>query len=139
MHVLPVPLPRPLKFDDIKANDLLRKTVHISIMKAVCLVFIAFAFATVVSAEYFLYTTCKNLVLLENLGKKAGSCGEKMDESQKERCDGIEEMAKSPPSEANLYFALLSGVLQCKYLRCELTEEYCESNKAMFDRVWPHE
>ncbi|CAD5208294.1 unnamed protein product [Bursaphelenchus xylophilus] len=93
-------------------------------MKAVCLVFIAFAFATAVSAESPLYKVCKAYIVFQSLEKEEGTCGQKYTEEDKKRCIMFEEMAKTPPSQPVAYVALLSGLLSC-------------SNKATYEKFAP--
>ncbi|CAD5208296.1 unnamed protein product [Bursaphelenchus xylophilus] len=106
-------------------------------MKTVCLVLIALAFATAVSAESLLYKTCKQFVFLESLEKKDGSCGKKYTEEQKRKCIYFEEHAKGPFPDRFSEVAIVTGLIHCEYLKCQLTEEYCERNKATFDRLSP--
>ncbi|CAD5208293.1 unnamed protein product [Bursaphelenchus xylophilus] len=66
--------------------------------------------------------------------KKEGICGACFNEEFKRLCDELEKKQKDHfPGE----FAIVRGLLSCGYAKCQLTEEYCERNKATFDRLSP--
>uniref|UniRef100_A0A1I7RID3 Saposin B-type domain-containing protein n=1 Tax=Bursaphelenchus xylophilus TaxID=6326 RepID=A0A1I7RID3_BURXY len=103
-------------------------------MKAVCAILIVLALATAASAESMLYAMCKNDIALQDREKKEGICGACFNEEFKRLCDELEKKQKDHfPGE----FAIVRGLLSCGYAKCQLTEEYCERNKATFDRLSP--
>uniref|UniRef100_A0A1I7RID4 Uncharacterized protein n=1 Tax=Bursaphelenchus xylophilus TaxID=6326 RepID=A0A1I7RID4_BURXY len=105
-------------------------------MKSVCVCFLLLAVSTALAADSVLYRLCKNFVGAQNMWKAEGKCPRSFKQGEEAACNDLENF-KPPYENDEQERNIMMGVMGCRVTRCELTDEYCESNKATLDRLSP--
>ncbi|CAD5208206.1 unnamed protein product [Bursaphelenchus xylophilus] len=103
-------------------------------MKLYFLIAFVAAVAVVVYGRQTVYFQCMSYISLQKWNISQGTCNT-MSKRNKEACDKAYEDYSKPFRDLAHETTVTIGYINCKFWRCELTKEFCEANKARFERL----